>query len=259
MKKVLLYLLPLLLLSAGFIADGANPALPQFNQAITFYASFDGHATADLSVGKGTPTGNAQNLEWKPGIWGQALQGRNVNLLYNAKDNADLLRSGSLMVWIAPSDEWTDADDPVQLGFVIIHTQGKSLLLARQGGKNNGQALMAIYGPSTGDAATRALIKNGDTSHWKKDEWHLLAMNWSKGYVQLSVDGNRFTKGISPVPDAPPTDDKNQYIALAGRSTEKSPYIMDELMILNRPLTDDEVKVLFQSKPHLSAATHQPQ
>jgi hypothetical protein len=72
-------------------------------------------------------------------------------------------------------------------------------------------------------------------------------MNWSKGYVELSVDGNRFTKGISPAPDAPPTDDKNEYMALAGRSTEKSPYLMDELMILNRPLTNDEVKVLFKS------------
>jgi len=249
MKKVLLYLFPLLLLSAGFVAEGANPALQQFNQAITFYASFDGHAIADLSIGKGAPTGNAQNLEWKPGVWGQALQGRNVNLIYDATDNVDLLHSGSLMVWIAPSDEWTDADEPVQLGFVIIHTQGKSLLLARQGGKNNGQALMAIFGSKTGDAATRALIQSGNTTQWKKGEWHLLAVNWSKGYVELSVDGNRFTKGISPAPTAPPTDDKSEYIALAGRSTEKSPYLMDELMVLNRPLTNDEVKVLFQSKP----------
>jgi hypothetical protein len=249
MKKVLLYLLPLLLLSAGFVADGANPALQQFNQAITFYASFDGHATADLSNGKGVPTGNAQNLEWKLGVWGQALQGRNVNLLYDATDNVDLLHSGSLMMWIAPSDEWTDADDPIQLSFAVIHDQGKSLSLARQGGKNNGQALMAIYGPQTGDAATRALIKNGDTTHWKTGEWHLLAVNWSKGYVELSMDGNRFIKGISPAPDALPTDDKSEYIALAGRSTEKSPYLMDELMILNRPLTNDEVKVLFQKKP----------
>jgi hypothetical protein len=249
MKKVLLCLLPLLLLSAGFVAEGANPALQQFNQAITFYASFNGHATADLSNGKGTPTGNSQNLEWKPGVWGQALQGRNVNLIYDAKDNIDLLHSGSLILWIAPAGEWTDADDPIQLSFAVIHDQGKALSLARQGGKNNDQALMAIYGPNTGDAATRALIKNGGTSQWKSGEWHLLAVNWSKGYVELSVDGNRFTKGISPTPDAPLTDDKNEYIALAGRSTEKSPYIVDELMILNRPLTNDEVKVLFQSKP----------
>jgi hypothetical protein len=171
-----------------------------------------------------------------------------VNLLYDAKDNIDLLRSGSLMVWIAPAADWADADNPIQLSFASIHDQGKSLSLARQGGKNNDQALMAIYGPNTGDVATRALVKNGGTTHWKSGEWHLLAVNWSKGYVELSVDGNRFTKGISPVPDAPPTDDKNEYIALAGRSTEKSPYLMDELMILNRPLTDDEVKVLFQSK-----------
>lgn len=247
MKKVLLYLLPFLLFSAGFVADGANPALQQFNQAITFYASFDGHAIADLSTGKGTPIGNAQNLEWKPGVLRQALQGRNVNLIYDGKDNIDLLHSGSLILWIAPAGEWTDADDPVQLSFATIRDQGKSLSIARQGGKNNEQALMAIYGPQTGDAATRALIKNGDTIHWKAGEWHLLAVNWSKGYVELSVDGNRFTKGISSVPDAPPTDDKSEYIALAGRSTEKSPYLMDELMILNRPLTNDEVKVLFKS------------
>jgi hypothetical protein len=48
------------------------------NPSVSFYASFDGHATADSSIGKGMPTGNAKNLEWKPGIWGQALQGRSV-------------------------------------------------------------------------------------------------------------------------------------------------------------------------------------
>jgi len=244
MKKVLLSLLPLLLSSTAFAVDDANPALEQFNPAITFYASFDGHGEADLSVGDGTPYGNAQNLQFAKGIYGQALAARNNTLIYHAKDNIDLSKSGSLLMWISPADDWTDADAPIQLGFASIHNQGETLMLARQGGKVNRQALMAIFAPEVMNLQTRALTKNSNTTSWAKGEWHLLAMNWSKGSVELSVDGNSFIKKISASPPTP-NEDTRADLAIAGNSTEKSPYLMDELMILNRPLTNDEVNLLF--------------
>jgi len=244
MKKVLLYLLPLLLFSDAFAADAVNPAIERFNLAITFYASFDGHGEADMSIGDGKPYGNAQDLQYAKGIYGQALAVRNNTLIYHATDNIDLSKSGSLIMWISPADDWTDADAPVQLGFATIHHQGETLLLARQGGKSNRQALMAIFAPKLMDIQTRALTKNGNTTSWKKGEWHLLVVNWSKDSVELSVDGNTFIKVTSTSP-AIPSDDKRTDISVAGNSTEKSPYLIDELMILNRPLTNDEVSELF--------------
>lgn len=233
---------------ASFTAS-ANPALARFNESITFYASFDGHATADLSIGDGTPTKSPPKLEFTAGILGQALQPRGEGhaLYYDAKDNIDLLHSGSLIVWVAPTDAWTDADDPLELTFSYIRNQGKALLLTRLPTIDEAQALVTVYGARPGDLKTRAVVKNKDTLHWKTGEFHLLVVNWTPGKVQLSVDGSVFESPLSLPPKNTPTDDKRAYIGIAANSTERAPYAVDELMILNRPLANEEVRGLYKT------------
>ncbi len=235
-------------LSAAAPAEPAppgNPAIDRFNPAITFYASFDGHSTADLSAGSGKASGNAQKLQWEKGLLGQALRGRTVNLIYPAQGNIDLSVPGALALWVCP-ERWNDADKPPQVGFATLHNHGRTLVLARQGGKSNHQALMAIYGPNANDAKTRALVKNGSSQHWKPGQWHLLVVNWGEGYVELSVDGGVFRRGSTRHPAAKPTDDPGQ-LAIGAGGFPTTPYRLDELLLLDRPLSHEEAQWLYQT------------
>ncbi len=219
-----------------------NPALDQFNQAITLYASFDGHATADLSGGKGAPTANPKSPQWSQGLWGQSLQNDKRALTYDSAKNIDLSQSGALAIWISPGS-WNDSDDPQQIPFVSIFDHGQRLYLARQGGKPNKQALLALYGPDFKDLQTTALVKNGSSADWEAGQWHLLVLNWKGARVELSVDGGPF-KGASARHATQKRNDHPDQISLGGGPAA---FRMDELLILDRPMGADEVQSLYNS------------
>jgi hypothetical protein len=223
-----------------------NPVIAQLNTAITFYAAFDGQPIADMSVGKGAPTGNFQNLSWAPGKRGQALQAQGNALIYAASGNIDFENPGSLAMWVALGAR-QDTENPVQLGFATIRHRGTGLILARQGGRSNGESLMAIIGSNVNTSNTRALAFNDNSRHWKENEWHLLVVNWGRDYVELSTDGTLFKRTTVTYSLYQPTAEDGA-MNIAGNGTAASPYRVDELFIFNRPLTAEEAALIYQSK-----------
>lgn len=220
-----------------------HPVISQFNENITFYAAFDGQPIADMSAGRGAPTGNKQDLSWAAGKRKQALQAKNNAILYEAADNVDFENSGSLAVWVALGER-LDRDAPVQLGFVTIRHRGSGLALARQGGIKNGEALMVIVGSNINKADSRALAFNDNSRHWQENEWHLLVANWGKDYVELSVDGSVFNRSTVTHPLYAHTADDGT-MSIAGNGTSTSPYRLDELFIFSRPLSNEEAAMIY--------------
>ena len=220
-----------------------NPIIDRLNTAITFYAAFNGQPVADMSVGRGTPNGNANDLQWADGKIGQGLQARSNALIYEAAGNIDFTKPGALAVWVALGER-LDREAPVQLGFATIRHGGTGLALARQGGIKNNEALMAIIGSNINKHETRALVLSSTSKHWQEDEWHLLVVNWGADYIELSIDGGLFQRTTVNFPLYAHTDQMGT-MNFAGNGTQQSPYRFDELYIFNRPLTIDDVKVIF--------------
>jgi hypothetical protein len=213
-----------------------NPALFRFNDAITFYASFDGYATADLSNGKGAPRNSEAN--WADGIWHQALRGMTKPLEYEALGNIDLTRPGALTMWISPQN-WTHQGNPAYIHFVVINSQGITFQISRMGDAVNQEKLYAWW-----KAGSKGVIDAvGNTKQWQSG-WHLLAANWRNGYIEFSVDGAAFHR-VATAKTVLYTGKNPGTIHIgAGGNT---PYLMDELLIYNRPLENDEVKWMYQS------------
>lgn len=220
-----------------------NPIIARLNTAITFYAAFNGQPVADLSVGRGAPTGNSNDLQWTAGKHGQGLQAKNNALIYEATGNIDFAKPGSLAVWVALGAR-LDREAPVQLGFVTIRHRGTGLALARQGGIKNNESLMAIVGSNINKQETRALVLSGTSKHWEENEWHLLVVNWGTDYVELSIDGGLFKRTTVNSPLYQHTGEAGS-MSFAGNGTNLSPYIYDELYIFNRPLTVEESRLIF--------------
>ena len=220
-----------------------NPVIARLNTAITFYAGFNGHAVADLSLGLGAPTGNFNDLQWIGGKQGQGLQAKNNALIYEAAGNIDFAKPGALAVWVALGAR-LDREAPVQLGFATIRHRGTGLALARQGGIKNNESLMAIVGSNINQQNTRALVLSGTSKHWQENQWHLLVVNWGTDYVELSIDGGLFKRTTVNFPLYNHTEQAGS-MSIAGNGTEQSPYRLDELYIFNRPLTVEESRFLF--------------
>jgi hypothetical protein len=222
-----------------------NSVIGQLNTAITFYASFDGQPIADMSVGRGAPTGNLNALEWIGGKRHRALRAKSNAIIYEAAGNINFENAGALAVWVALGER-VDSAAPVQLGFATIRHRGSSLALARQGGIKNGESLMAIVGSNINTSTTRALVLSGSSKTWQPGEWHLLAMNWGSDYVELSLDGELFKRTTVNFPLFHHTDE-NGVMNFAGNGGAASPYDFDELFIFNRPLTAAEAALIYQS------------
>lgn len=223
-----------------------NPVITQLNTSITFYASFDGQPIADLSVGKGAPTGNFNGLEWTDGKRHQALHAKNNAIIYAAENNISFENAGALAVWVALGER-VDSAAPVQLGFATIRHRGSSLALARQGGIKNGESLMAIVGSNLNTATTRTLVLSSSSKAWQPGEWHLLAVNWGSDYVEISLDGGLFKRTTVNFPLFKHTVE-NGAMNFAGSGGAASPYDFDELFIFNRPLSASEAAMIYGSK-----------
>jgi|GEM_PF-2008256 len=220
-----------------------NPVLARFNEDITFYASFDGYVTADLSVGEGAPRNSGDKTDWNNGIVGQALHDMAEPLEYTAQGNIDLVRPGALTMWISPQN-WMHEGNPEYIHFVVVNIGGVTLQVSRMGDAVNTEKLYAWFKAGPKGAANVV----GDTLKWQQG-WYLLAVNWGAGYVEFSVDGGAFTRIAAPsLPDLKPTTDPGMlYIGAGGvGGAGNTPYLMDELFVFNRPLKNSEVQWIYQ-------------
>lgn len=233
-------------------AQPDNPALKAFGRSITFYASFDGSLRADLANGKPDPTQVEGAPLFLPGLYGKAMMltdankpGANVIADYPLLNNVDLTKPGSLAVWLSPR-KWVRGDEePYFWPVKIMGNNGVQLMFGRQGQLLNPtrRTDMVYLWVKIGESKDFS-VGGGSSLHWKNDEWHLWVMNWRSSSVEFSMDGAALQRQDTPAKvDAAGAQGGHLFLDLG---VVGCPYLLDELLVLNRPLDAEEIKWLYE-------------
>src|SRR5262249_25226795 len=110
--------------------------------------------------------------------------------------------------------------------------------------------------PHPSDRSLRARIEHifnpeyaealqGDTTTWSTDNtWHLVVASWGNDRIGLSVDGAPPT--ITRVPWLPGIPTGGGYLYVSGIGSPG--FSTDELFIFNRPLANDEISWLYDTR-----------
>lgn len=217
-----------------------NPALEKFGAAVTFYASFDQAAAADLSNGNGAPRDPKTEIALKPGLWGQAFLSGQNSIAYDAAQNVDLSKPGAIAVWISPYEWKRDPAKTPYLFFLNILDHGRQLMLARMGNPRNKEAIYA-YGKV---GKTGKTVKGGNSLQWKDGGWHLLIANWGGADFEISLDGGALHRQDMPAFET--ADGKAGQIYVGSKGDPNQQYLMDEILVLDRPFSQDEIQWMWK-------------
>lgn len=226
----------------GNSRPATNPALERFNRNITFHLGFEYGTTATLAKGRAEPTKTDDGEpRFHPGLFGKAMMlvGKGTSTLwYSTLDNVDLTRPGAVVAWTSPHD-WVRSDTEDYFFPVTIMSHGVKLMLGRQGRLKTDRTDLVYAWAKLGDTK-EILIQGGDSLGWQNGEWYLWVMNWRANAVEFSLDGAPLRRQDTPVRFPTEGDGGGQLIVGAQSATCR--YLLDEVMILDRPLTDEEVK-----------------
>ena len=214
--------------------------LSRFAAAVTFHLSFDdASAGAELSCGEAKPREAQVRIEQRPGLVGNAFLSGGQGLSFPAAGNIDLSRSGALCVWISAHEWPAQREEVPYLFFINVVDHGRNLMLARMGQKANHEAVYLYAKTGIGLSA-----RGGDSLAWKNGEWHLLVANWRSDSIEFSLDGREFLR--RDLPAFTQGDEKPGLLLIGGKGDPRHRYLMDELMVFNRPLEAPEVRWLIE-------------
>jgi len=223
-----------------------NPAIDRFNREITFYLGFNHGTIAELARGKAEPTKTDDGKpSFFPGLYGRAmmLEGQGTSTLwYSTLDNMDLTRPGAVIAWTCPQ-KWVRSDVEDYFFPVTIMSNGAKLMFGRQGRLKSERTDMVYAWAKIGDSK-EILIGGGDSLQWKNGEWHLWVMNWRSNSLEFSIDGSPPHRQDTPVSFNPSGDRAGHFIV--GAQMESNRYLIDEVIVFNRPLTTEEIQWIYE-------------
>lgn len=213
---------------------------------LVFYLPFEGNADAQLSAKRIMSPTEQKDIEYVPGIKGQAVIIRNEKskLLYNAEK---LFNSseGTVMFWVQPQED-------------LVKGMGMNTLLNAKGsGKENlnvrmnGYSIGASLTPNTSKEKYSQLNKWIPNSIFAK-EWHHLAVVWEKdGLARLYLDGENidqtnFGKYVKLL-NWHPKNLKTLQIGHAKGKKLPFSYAIDEVKIYNKALPKKQIEEIYRN------------
>ncbi len=266
MRSVTIALLLATLTAAACVCQPLDPAELDV-RGVSFYASFDRDAVADYARGNPEPI-SLSSIAFVEGRIGRAVltrksreaelgkvEGRASSLNYDATGHLFGER-GTLAYWFRPG---YDLDDPTvrsgsnSTGPYLVNVSAVEDTyynqFIRAGIKGNSFYLWVVDRDGTwrGPSFTEAIAT------WKRGEWHHIVMTWDAARgMRLYADGvlKYSTRGEDAFPPAtpwkigvgtqPPTDRPGW--------TSGADAAYDELIMLDRAVTDDEVIALMEGR-----------
>ena len=236
---------------ATTLSPYARPEFRRLMDAVTFHLSFDADSMRpDMAEGRsfepsafGSHVQKFSRPQFADGRVGRALVLGTGGAVYPRADNVLLERRGAIAVWIQPRN-WQRPRDG---NCVFTMTSNTTFYLERQGPdidqegrvlRHEGILYIANLRP------TRAMTINGGAG-WENGRWYLLVANWSWPSMELSVNGEPFkVRSVSRVPK------QGEFGNLVlGDRAGKERGLIDEFFAFRRPLTLDEVQLLWQFAP----------
>ncbi len=220
----------------------ANPALRRFSDRVLFLASFDdGQFAAEMAVAEHAPLYSTDGAGIADGLFGKALTGGQV--VYHGAANLPLATTGSLLLWVCPLD-WRERDREGYLWWVQAWGKGR-LLIGRQGQWKKPKRPASVYFHANAPGDKRGLGTHvsgpGGWHDWPNHTWHLVVVNWTVGRMEISVDGGPLRgRVIGRLGDC-------QRFSVGGKQPGGARYLLDDVMILDRPLSGAEINWVWRA------------
>ena len=222
----------------------ANPALRLLSDRVVFLASFDdGRFAAEMAVGEHAPVSVTDDASVTDGLFGKALTGGQV--VYTGSANLPLATTGSVLFWVCPLD-WREREREGYLWWIQSLGKGR-LLIGRQGQWRTPERPASVYchanAPGEEKGVGTHISGHGGWHDWPNDTWHLVVVNWTVGRMEISVDGGALCgRVVGRLGDC-------QRFSVAGKQPDGSRYLLDDVMVLDRPLSAAEIVWVWKAMP----------
>jgi len=226
-----------------------RPELGRLMDAVTFRLSFDDASMLpDMAGGaahKPTVHGSYNKKhakpEFAPGLVGQALVLGTGAGAYARAGNMLLENRGAAALWVKPLG-WKR---PNGSNVVFLMTSGGKFYLQRQGplrgkdGKVRRHEHIQYLAKGSRSQKHFTVVSGGK---WENGKWHFLVANWAWPNMTLSINGGPF--GAKSMPGRP---EKGLFGAMHIGACGGDGGLLDEVMFFRRPLTLEEVQLLYRS------------
>jgi hypothetical protein len=216
--------------------------------AITFYLSYQQpQAKAQLSGGGDTARESGQIVQ-ADGVFGKGDSVTTPSLTWPKKNNIELTKPGSMSIWIKPTALWAAVEFPL-----MLFDGGRKLMVYTSTGPL--RARIEDWSGTVGPNGTRwSEVAQGSTSTWASDpRWHLIVITWTIDTLSLSLDGAPANRTTIPWGTSLPASDGGWIYAGGWGNTWPdngvASYVTDEMIVLDRQMTDGESQWMWQTKP----------
>jgi len=226
-----------------------NPVLSKFSDNITFYLNFDeSNMIPNLASGNNKVRGKGGEFTWGKGLFGKCLRSGQAN--YFGPKNLDFSAPGTVIFWMAPSN-WKKIEREDYFWPFIGFTKKTKIILGRQGAKWGKTRIYAYATTPKGKKNINAGVKSGSAKVWKPGQWHMIAMTWGPDTLGISVDGK---KQLEKSLEEPLGIKTPWFLFGAQKSADKGLQVLqDEFVIMNKKLSDDEIKSLYEETIKISS------
>lgn len=221
-----------------------NPVIERFPDHVTFYLNFDnGDTTPAIGIGKNS---NRQGHTFGKGIFGKAL--RAGVLHYSPKGLIDTSAPGSLIFWFSVVQPVPKAKKEPGASFFILNLPGrKRLLVYKQGLMSWGYGNIQ-FRVELGKAYSASLRHT--VSELKTGQWNMVAINWNPDRIGISLNGTPMK--YAGIQSPPGHSDRGALMFHCTKPKDANnprflQYLLDEITILDRNLTDREVRSIYQT------------
>jgi hypothetical protein len=237
--------------SAEPVSFYLRPDMRRLMDAVTLHVSFDADSlTPDMAEGpqfKPQVFSSANKERPQPqfadGLVGRALVLGTGGAVYPRTGNVLFGHRGAMALWVQPQ-QWQRPRDG---NCVFAMTSTARFYLERQGPDvddagqvRRQESVLYITFLPQGRGSTLA-----DGTPWQNGQWYLIVANWSWPTMELSVNGQPFS--VRSLPETPPEKDFGDLVVGDRGGQERG--LLDELFAFRRPLTLDEVQLLWQLRP----------
>jgi opacity protein-like surface antigen len=231
------------LMTAAAAQEAVNPVMEKFADHISLYVNFDDETVNPaLAGGEKTLKAPPRNPGFAPGLFGKAL--RLGSASYHCPGNIDFSKPGTLIYWMAPAGEWpVEGKYPYLFPFVAFPGDSKIVMGRQAGDYGKTRIYLNVETPERKDWVGNG-IAGGSGRDWAKDSWHMIVFSWTPESTGISVDG----KPVNEVAlKRPLAKGEGEWFAFTTQLKDDSVHqvMIDEITVLNRKLSDEEVKSLY--------------
>ena len=243
-------------LSTGSAAPG-NPLCRMFPDDILVLLTFD-DGTVQPEVGVLPSSGRPPAFETADGgVSGRCLSAARVAFppvdAYG-KPLIDFEASGTVICWVRYVDSVPKGKNPAITFFSAgFRPEGrcsfKRLIMMKQGGAS---CMDAFYEYVTDKRHAASAVVPCDYASWPRGEWWMCAMTWTREKIGFSKNGEPVVEKAYGEKFGVPS-----HFAVSAPSVSESGrfYQVDEFAVLNRKLTDAEIRAVYEAwRPGISGS-----